>query len=189
MTTDKHSTIPNFQLQLQTHGALRPEAWALIQLHLKKKHLKVNESFIRQEGTFAYVADGLLKEYNAISRSTPSIINFIPAKKAFVTRRHNQSHYLKACLPTLVFYLDFAQLQLLYQDFKELKSIYEGLIGIYDADTSFRQLILETASAAQKIQLFRDKYHQQIKYLKKKDIANYLQLNYTHFLHINSNLP
>lgn len=185
---ENHSTLNAFKHQLQQHGALRPEAWLHIQQQLQQKQLKVNESFIREEGTFAYVAEGLLKEYNALNRTSPSIINFIPAKKAFVTRRHNQSHYLKACLPTLVFYLDFAQLQLIYQDFKELKSIYEALCGIYDADSSFRHLILETSSATQRIQMFREKYHHQINYLKKKDIANYLQLNYTHFLHINSNL-
>ncbi len=184
-----HDTIYKLQLHLQHYGALQPEAWQQIQQQLQIRQLKPNESFIRKEGSFAYIAEGLLKEYDSTDRSLPSIVSFIAPQTCIITRRHNQTYYLKACIPTLIYYLDFEQLQQLYIEFKELKSIYDNLIEIYDALSAFRQLILETPSAAQKIYMFRKKYSYQINYLKKKDIANYLQLNYTHFLHINNNLP
>lgn len=187
MTT--HSTTYALQQYLQHYGNIRAEVWLQIQNLLQTKHLKVNQCFIRKEGTLAYVAEGLLMEHNTLHRSSPVIINFIGHKNCLITRRNNKNHYLKACLPTLIFYWDEAQLQHLHTEFKELKPIYDELCASYDAAIDLRQLVLETASTAQRITLFRENFRHLTGYLKKKDIANYLQLNYTHYLHVNSNLP
>lgn len=185
----RQSTFFSLQLQLQSYGAIRPEAWQQIEILLQQKQLKTNQSFIRKEGTLAFIASGILKEYDATNRISPSIINFISKSQAFTTRRHNKYCYLKAGVPTLIWYLEFEQLQYLYLEFKELKKVYDGLCADYDESIALRQLILETPSAAQRITLFRTNFKSLMSYLKKKDIANYLHLNYTHFLHVNNHLP
>lgn len=173
---------------LQSYGAIRPAAWQKINLLKQEQSLYVKQRFIRKEGSLAYLASGLLQEYDAYQRSTPSIINFITPQHFVVTRKHNQSFYLKAALPSLLYYWDYEQLQQLHQEFKELKAIYDTVCSIYDAAISYRTLILELPSAAARIKLFKEFFETQIPFIKKKDIANYLQLNYTHFLHINNNM-
>ncbi|TKC03477.1 cyclic nucleotide-binding domain-containing protein [Pedobacter cryotolerans] len=184
-----HSTISTLQLTLQTYGALQPLAWQKINQLKQEQILKIHQSFIRKEGSIAYLANGALKEYDAQYRKSPSIINFISANQCLVTRKYNQSLYLKACMPCTIYFWDFEDLQSLYQEFKELKKIYDSLCANYDAAIAFRLFVLENSSTAQRIELFRQNFKALLPFLKKKDIANYLQLNYTHFLHINNKIP
>lgn len=177
-----------FKILLQSYGALRPQGWDRILQLQQKTNLKINQNFIRKEGTLAYIENGLLKEYDPQNRMTPSIINFIGSGQFLLTRKYNQHHYLKACQATEVLFWDFEDLMQLYQEFSELKHIYYGVCSTYDQSIAFRQFVLEAKNSQQRIQLFRAQFHQHLKYLKKKDIANYLQLNYTHFLHINAHI-
>ena len=184
-----HSTDSQLQQLLRTYGALQPLAWQKINELKQQQILKTHQNFIRKEGAIAYLASGLLKECDAQYRNNPAIINFISLNQCVVTRKHNQTHYLKACLPCTIYYWDFEQLHLLYQEFKELKQIYDSLCASYDAAIAFRLFVLEHASAPKRIELFRQNFKNLLPYLKKKDIAKYLQLNYTHFLHTNNKLP
>lgn len=168
--------------KLQSCGALRPEAWERIVQLQQQTSLKTGESFVRKQGTLAYIANGLLKEYDAQYRKNPSIINFIVANQCLVTRKHNQNHYLKAYLTTLVYYWDFEDLQQLYQEFKELKTIYDSVCAAYDEDTAYRLLILEEHYAGNRLKLFIKKYRDILPLLKKKDMANYVQMTYNHFI-------
>ena len=169
------------QLKLQSLGALRPEAWAMICLEMGSVTLKPNQSFIRKVGTLAFVAQGLLKEYDAQHRSKPALINFLGANDALITRKQNQNHYLKACTECRIYYWDFDTLEMLYKAFRELKIIYDSLCAEYDECFTFRQFLLEQKSAKERTLLFMERYHGQLPYLQKKDISNYLSLNYDHF--------
>lgn len=183
---DKNQYI--FKTALQTFGALRPQAWDRILQLQQKTLLKTNQSLIRKEGTLAYISEGLLKEYDSENRETPSIINFIGSGQYLLTRKYNQHHYLKACITTQVMYWDFEALMQLYQEFRELIQIYNAVCASYDQSIAYRQFVFEANNSQQRIQLFRAQFHQHLNYLKKKDIANYLQLNYTYFLHINAHI-
>lgn len=174
--------MQNLKLKLQQLGPLRPHAWAMISQSCKQTHLKTDESFIRTTGTLAYISTGLLKEYDAQYRKSPSIINFIGHNKFLITRKHNQQHYLKACTPTLIYHWDFETLQHIYHKFAELKPTYDLLCGSYDESVGIRQLLLEERDANKKIALFIKLYPNVFHLLKKKDIANYLHLGYDYFV-------
>lgn len=170
------------QQQLLAIGAVRPEAWAAIQEHLQTTTLTQGQSFIRTEGCLAYIATGLLKEYDTYGRLSPSIINFIPPLSFFITRKHNRQHYLKACIPTHVYYWQSADLRLLADRYQELIPIYHTVCAGYDAQQSFRALILEELLAANRIRKFISRFGTHINYIRKKDIANYLGLYYDTFM-------
>lgn len=178
----------SLKTKIQSLGALRAEAWELIVALAQQTKVEINQSFIRKEGCLAYVAEGLLKEYDSQNRTSPAIVNFISDRQCILTRKHNQHHYLKAITPTLVYAWGFEDLIQLYHHFNELKPIYNTLCAEYELNVAYRILILETNASQERIYLFREKFRAQLNFLKKKDIANYLQLNYTHFLHINSHI-
>ena len=171
----------NFKTKLQSFGALRPEAWERIVVSAQQTTLHAGDSFLRKEGTLAYVAAGILKEYNPQHRKKPAIINFIVPDHCIITRKHNQMHYLKACNPTLIFYWDLAALKLLYQEFEELKKIYDYLCREYDDGIALRGFLLEL-TVQDRITYFQHHYTAIIPYLKKKDIANYLHISYNNLL-------
>lgn len=171
----------NLKTKLQSFGALRPEAWEMIMQLRQQTQLKTSESFIRKQGTIAFIAEGLMKEYDAQNRKTPSIINFIGLNQIIITRKHNQNHYLKACVPTLIYYWDLENLQYLYQEFEELKKIYDCLCAEYDEGLAYSRLILEEKSARQRILLLLAKYRPQLNQISKKDLSHYLMLNYDYF--------
>ncbi|RYF88936.1 MAG: hypothetical protein EOO03_07215 [Chitinophagaceae bacterium] len=114
--------------------------------------------------------------------------NFLGEGSFLTTRRHNKTYPLKACLASEINYIDTAELYQLYLLYPELKNIYEGLLGTYDECTAFRQLVLENPSATARILLFRARFAHLTPFLHKRDIANYLQLNYSHYLHVNRGL-
>lgn len=168
--------------RLQGLGPLRSGAWERILQSMRTAQIRPGESFIRDEGTLAYLSNGLLKEYDVQHRKTPSIINFIRTGQPLATRRHNQINYLKACVHTEIYFWDFKSLLDLYQEFSELKLIYDALCADYDLSISFRQLILEEKTTTRKIELFIHRYKEVLVLLKKKDIANYLHLDYDYFV-------
>jgi len=169
------------KIKLQSLGALRPEAWAMICSEMHSVTLKPDQSFIRKPGTLAYVALGLLKEYDAQHRPKPAIINFLSANDCLITRKQNQNHYLKACTECLIYYWDLDALERLYAHSKELRAIYDSLCAEYDDKVLWRMHLLEL-SVQDRINAFKFAFGYAIPYLKKKDTANYLHLNYTHFL-------
>lgn len=175
------ATYLALKLQLMAHGALRPEAWERILEFCKHTRLKPNETFIRKEGTLAYVAEGILKEYDVKNRKSPVIVNFILPTQWLITRLHNQSYYLKASIPTLVVYWDLADLFILAEEYQELKATYSKLCATYDEAWAYSRVILEEKSARQKIALLLQRYRKNIPQLSKKDLSNYLRLNYDYF--------
>lgn len=178
--------LHELKLKLASYGALRPEAWTKIVQSLANTDLKTDESFNRKVGSIAYVAKGVLKEYDAYRRKKPSIVNFIGPNNFILTTKHTESKFLKAVCPTKLVYLDFDILFLLFLDYGELKPIYDGVSAEYEDGISFRQLLLEETFAA-KIQLFIVKYRPILSYLKRKDIANYLHVDYNYFIRNFSN--
>ncbi|MFN0256620.1 cyclic nucleotide-binding domain-containing protein [Pedobacter ureilyticus] len=171
------------KLKLQSLGALRPEAWERIVRLSQQQQISDGGNFIRREGALAYVASGILKEYDQHEREIPAIVNFIGDNKCFVTRRHHQSHYLQACMPCIVYNWDFDDLQQIHRDFNELKHVYEALCAEYDAGVLLRMRLLEM-TIPERIIEFKSLYSDILPYLKRKDIANYLHISYTYFLSI-----
>lgn len=168
--------------KLQSLGALRPEAWERIVQLCQQTHLKTNESLLREPGTLAYIAEGIIKEYDPQHRKKPAIINFIIPNQCVVTRKHNQAHYLKACTPARIYYWDLTTLKSLYQEFEELKKIYDHLCHEYDDGIALRGFILELP-VKDRIIYFQNNHQAIIPFLKKKDIANYIHISYNHLLY------
>jgi len=174
--------MQTLKLHLQKLGPLRPAAWAHIAEKIVSLQLKENESLIREAGTIAFVSDGLLKEYNPYERTKPSIVNFICAHQYIVNRRHNQGHFIRACCPSMVYSLAWPAIADLFHRYPELKQIHDGIGEQYDIALFYRQLVLEERLAANRISLFIQKNRSILPRLKKKDIANYLHLDYDHFV-------
>ncbi len=171
-------------MKLASYGAIRPQAWAKILSNLRETELKTDESFKREIGSIVYVVDGLLKEYDPQERRKPSIINFISAGNFLTTTKCNQNRYMKAVVPTQLAYLDFDVLISLFLKYNELKAVYDGIWGNYEHGIAFRQLVLEENAAAARIKLFISKYRSILPSLKKKDIANYIHIEYDYFIRI-----
>ena len=171
------------KLKLQSLGALRPEAWEMICQEMGSVALKPDQSFIRKAGTLSYLAHGVLKEYDAQDRYQPAIINFLGANDALITREQNRTHYLKACTECIIYYWDFEALERLYAQFRELKIIYDSLCAGYDHRIKLRVRLLELPVSG-RIEIFKTVFMRLLPYLKKKDMANYLHLNYSHFIKI-----
>jgi hypothetical protein len=180
----RDSHLSTLKIKLANYGAIRPQAWTKILSHLKETELKPDESFVRKITAIVYVADGLIKEYDAQQRKKPSIVNFITAGNFIVTTNHNQTKYLKAIGVTKLIYLDFEVLISLFIKYNELKSIYDGAVANYEDGIAFRQLILEENVSASRIKLFISKYRTILPGLKKKDIANYIHIEYDYFIRI-----
>jgi len=178
----KDSYFFALKLKLANHGAIRPLAWTKILSHLKEIDLKADESFNRKISAIVYVADGLIKEYDAQSRKKPSIINFIPTGNFIVTTKQNQAKYLKAIGSAKLIYLEFDVFISIFIKYNELKSIYDGAVSNYEDGIAFRQLILEENVAASRIKLFINRYRTILPCLKKKDIANYIHIEYDYFI-------
>lgn len=178
--------IPDYQplkARLQQFGALRPQAWEKILISSKLTYLKQGETFIRRHGSLAIILAGLIKEHDPTERRTPSIINFLDDLQALSTGRYNQPNFLKACQPTLLIYWDWEALQPLYRNYPELKTIYEGILEQYEQRIALRMRLLELP-VTERLDTFRSIFRKLLPYLKKKDIANYLHLNYSHFIRI-----
>ncbi|RYG07236.1 MAG: hypothetical protein EOO07_27775 [Chitinophagaceae bacterium] len=176
----------SFKLKLQSLGALRPEAWNRIVELSQQFQISTTNNLIRKNSSLVYVADGLLKEYDQHERELPAIVNFISQYQCFITRKHHQHRYLETCMPCVVYQWSFDDLQNLYQHFNELKPVYEMLCAEYEDGVMLRMRLLEM-SVKERIETFKCEFKAVLPFLKKKDIANYLHLHYTHFLrHWNS---
>lgn len=178
----KGSHLHALKLNLANYGAIRPQAWAKILAHLKEAELKVDESFNREINSIAYVTSGLLKEYDVQFRKKPSIVNFISAGNFLITTKHNQSKYLKAITGTTLVYLEFDDLFSIFSKYNELKPIYDSILANYEEGISFRYILLEERITEVRIQQFITKHRAILSLLKKKDIANYINLEYDYFI-------
>ena len=178
----EHALLINLKTKLQSLGALRPQAWELIVQLSQQRLLKINENFIREPGTLAYLAEGILTEHNLQHRKKPAIINFIIANQCLITRNHNQAHYLKACTAAHIYYWDLTNLKSLYQEFEELKKIYDHLCQEYDDGIALRSFIIELP-VKDRIIYFQNNHQAIIPFLTKKDIANYLHISYNHLIY------
>lgn len=168
--------------KIQLYGALTDEAWTQILETKQVSLLDPNENFIRKENQFIYVLSGLLKEYTSFERKRPSIINIIKSDNCIITRKQNKQNTLTASMPTLILHWDFDSLVAIYKQFKNLIRVYDILCAQYDMGIAFRSLILETPGVEQRIRYLKAQYGDVIPYLKKTEIANYLHLNYHHFI-------
>ncbi len=169
--------------KLQSLGPLRPEAWERI-VQLGQQHqIEAGKNLVRHLGTLVYVAEGILKEYDHYERQEPAIIHFIGQDQCLVTRGHQQQRQLQACMPSIVYYWNFDDLTEIYQNFKELKQVYELLCAEYEDGVMFRMRLLEMP-VPERIETFKLTFKQLLPYLKKKDMANYLSINYTYLIAI-----
>lgn len=169
--------------RLQQFGALRPAAWERILDSSELTCLKQGETFIRRNGSFAVILSGILKEHDPTERRTPAIINFLDGLQGISTRRHNQPNFLKACQPTKVIHWDEQTLDSLHTQYPELKIVYQGMLADYERRIALRMRLLELP-VQDRIATFRSNFKMLLPYLKKKDLANYLHLNYSHFIRI-----
>ncbi|RDC54136.1 hypothetical protein DU508_23165 [Pedobacter chinensis] len=176
-----YNDLEKLKVHLQSFGSVRPEAWAVITGLLHFTQIKKGESFNRKPGELAWLSSGILKEYNTFSRKKPSVINFLIPNDSLITRKLNAGYYLKACVDSELYHLGFEELVQLYLQFPELRAIYFSLCAQYDEGQEFRQLLLEEKSASQKIRMMIKRYRHQLNFISRKDICNYLHLNYDYF--------
>lgn len=173
--------INHFKLKLQAAGALRPEAWEQCVVQLKVVNINTQNSCLVPSGAIAYVAEGILKEYDTQHRNSPSILNFLAPGQLFYSYASPNRIYTKATIPSIVFLMDRATLLNLVHEFSELDKIFLALYSQYDELRLLKIQLLEMP-VQQRVETFSATFHTILPYLKKKDMANYLHLNYTHFL-------
>ena len=84
--------------------------------------------------------------------------------------------------------MKWEQLELLYLEFKELKIIYDRIGEGYDDGIAFRQILFEEKKMVTRINLFIQSHRNILVLLKKKDMANYLHMDYNNFVRLFSKL-
>ncbi|MCY1521477.1 hypothetical protein D9M68_562900 [compost metagenome] len=129
-----------------------------------------------------FVANGLLKEYDARKRLKPAIINFITTDSFIVTTTYRQYSYIKAICRSTLISMRFEEAIALYVKYKELLMLYDSIAIHYEEGLSFRYALLEERLIKSRIQAFIHRYKAIIPFLKKKDIANYLHIEYDYFI-------
>jgi len=159
-------------------GPLRPAAWDAILTGLNSLTLAPGHSAVRHDGGVGYVAEGLLKEYDARSRSRPAIVNFLGPGDAYINRPHTVAQYLKATGPTTVLQLSKQSLRSLHAHYPELQQAYERLSLAYDTALAFRSQLLESDDKITRLRLFKDRFRHLLPYLRIKDVANYTVVSY-----------
>lgn len=180
--------MKHLKTKLHQYGPLRPQAWQCILESTITVDLRENESFIRQAGTIAFLSSGLLKEYDARHRTKPAIINFINTEDFFLCAHNPQSNYIRACAGSHIYLMHWPAIEKLYHRFRELKTLYDAIASGYNEQLAYRQFLLEESSATTRISLFIATKRAILPMLKKKDIANYLHINYDHFVRLYSKL-
>jgi CRP-like cAMP-binding protein len=175
--------LSNLKLKLQHFGALRPEAWEEMKSLLEIYQLKMGESYLREIGDIAFIAEGLLKEYQVRENKRPSIVNFLALNQVFYTTAFRKEQYLKVEIDSIVLRLTSEKLRELHVKFPELKTIYDQLCYEYDEQLAFRQTLL-TLTNVERVNLARKRFKDIFPYLKKKDVANYLHISYNYLIHI-----
>lgn len=172
----KLEPFSQLKLQIQKYGPLTNEAWEEIQRLVKIKHLKRGESFHRHLGEMGFVADGIIKEYDAELLSKPVILNFICSNSFIVTKLFNQKYYCKSSTGATVLYLDNFSLKKLYVLFPELESVYDAFVSEYYEGFHFRAKILSFRHANERVEMFISRYRHHLAYLTKPEMANYTAL-------------
>jgi hypothetical protein len=173
--------LNRLKIKLQGLGILQPAAWKQIVSCLNFTHLNKGESFSRTCGNLAWLSSGILKEYNPNFRKKPAIINFLVSNDSVISRKINTRYYLKACVESELYHLNIEELTKLGLRYPELKAIYVSLCAQYDEGQEFKTLILEEKLAQQRIALLIGRYKPQLNFISKKDLSNYVHLNYDHF--------
>ncbi|MFN0292531.1 Crp/Fnr family transcriptional regulator [Pedobacter helvus] len=168
--------------QLQQNGAVTPAAWLAIETCMQTKQVKYHDGFLYQAKGIAYVADGLLKEYNSQYRDRPAIVNFFNTNQFLFMDERPAQQFFRACVPTLIYYWNWEAIQQLWLQFPELIRIYRNLNVQYINQCQLRPFLLEEKSTEVKIQRFYAEYKANVPLLPKKDIANYLAINYNYFV-------
>lgn len=177
-----HSSLQQLKILLQGFGPVRPEAWEQIKSCITEIHLKAHQNFIRDIGSLAYVVEGCLKEYNPWKRTRPSIINFLPAGQFIVTRKHNQFNFIKAYDDCTVYQISRADLKVLYHAFNELEQVHDGVCESYDESIAFRHLLHDEYDAKRRVAEFKKHFGKNLNYMSKKDMASFVDIEYTYFL-------
>ncbi|MNK34407.1 hypothetical protein D3C87_529130 [compost metagenome] len=175
-------THSQLKQHLQQNGAVTPAAWLAIVTCMQTKQVKYHEGFLYQVKGIAYVADGLLKEYNSQYRKRPSIVNFFNTNQFFFMDERPAQQFYRACVPTLIYYWSWEALQQLWLQFPELIRIYRNLNVQYIDQCQLRPFLLEEKSTKAKIQHFYTEYRAIVPLIPKKNIANYLGINYNYFV-------
>lgn len=148
---------------------------------IKIVRVKPEKHFVREVGNIFYVADGLMKECDLQARSEASIINFLGNGQCSFCFTNTQRLFVAAILPSTLFSLDLMELYELHQAYTELAHIYRFLRFEYHERLLLRIQLLEMVPRKRIIQ-FCDSHRLLLPYLKKKDMANYLHLDYDYFV-------
>jgi len=135
-----------------------------------------------------FIASGLLKAYVVHGQHQPVIVRFIPSGRFTVLVPDHLPQVLRAVLPTSLLLVGFQAMLDAYHLQPELLSLYRMAIQQNMSDIQFRYRLLEERFAEQRIRLFLSRHAGILPYLKKKDIANYLHLDYNYFVRLYSRM-
>ncbi|RZK48492.1 MAG: hypothetical protein EOO99_10175 [Pedobacter sp.] len=174
-------TLITLKFTLQQYGALSPEAWQQILSLSKQVKLLKDQNLKLHDGQLSYIQTGILKEQDFHERQTPTILNFHYQNQFLITRKFQLNHQFTAINTSTIIYWDISDLLVLYFEFKELSTLYNNLYAQFDKHSHFRSLLIEM-NYKERIQEFKQHYAPIIPYLKRKEMANFLHLNYFNFL-------
>lgn len=161
-----------------------PVIWEKLRHAVQITILYSGEYVMYEPGSIVFIAEGLLKEYDARQRRRPVIINFLNAGNFVIAARYHQHRYLKAVLPVTLVTLGFDEAIALYIKHHELLPLYRAVAANYEGGTLFRYALLEERFTEKRIRLFINRYRAILPFLKKKDMASYLHIEYDYFVRL-----
>ncbi|WP_316801451.1 hypothetical protein [Pedobacter frigidisoli] len=157
-------------------------AWQALAAACVTVKLKTGENFICQAGTVAFIIEGIIKEYDSSLRTKPAIVNLLTANEYVVTFVGSNHHFYRASCPSTLVYIDNTRQWQLFDQFNELQSLYFNIEDLHFQSRQRRTQLLEFNTARERIKAFIRKNRSILPFLRKKDIANYLCLEYNLFV-------
>lgn len=188
MDTNHYQVLSDY-LSNNTNLSQR-EIESLLQL-FRKKILKSNEVFI-EKGTqtkwVGFIVDGMLKAVNPRENKREEIHYFLP-KGIFFSERsgYYQNKHLSlsivASKRTTLLYISIETINRLKNENSEMKALIHQLGENTMNYISCMQSMLSFSTKKERIALFKEYYPQLVKVLKKIQIARFLNVSYSYYLH------
>lgn len=172
------------KIKLNSLSALKPETWKMIDEHLLTINLLPDQIYHREVNSLIFVKEGLIQEYDWQHRNHGALVGFFQSESFICTNSFRKSKLLQASVFSKIIYLSSSFCTKLTDEFPEFQSILNEIQQLYEVNLAYRMLILEKSNASTRIEIFVEKFREILPLLRKKDIANYLAVEYDYFIRI-----
>ncbi len=175
--------LAHMEALLRQLGPLTEEAWEALRAAARQRRYGADRAVHLEAGGMLYVGSGLLKQYARAGRTKPAIQAFLGRGEPYCCPHASDGAYLKSVLPSELWYWEGHALRQLMAGHPCLIALYMRLRDMQEERLDKRLLLLE-ARAKEKLALFNDLQPRTASFVKGRDLANHLNMDYTYLIHL-----